>query len=49
MIVVYISPNKKINDIIVFLHERLFSYSHRGSIIFKMNKDKLPLILAGDF
>jgi len=49
MIVVYISPNKSINDIISFLHERLFPYSHRGSIIFKTNKDKLPLILAGDF
>ncbi|XP_044589254.1 uncharacterized protein LOC123268337 [Cotesia glomerata] len=49
MIVVYISPNKKINDIISFLHERLFPYSHRGSITFKTNKDKLPLILAGDF
>ncbi|CAI6362317.1 unnamed protein product [Macrosiphum euphorbiae] len=49
MIVVYISPNKKINYIISFLHERLFPYSHRGSIIFKTNKDKLPLILAGDF
>ncbi|XP_044588703.1 uncharacterized protein LOC123267880 [Cotesia glomerata] len=49
MIVVYISPDKKINDIISFLHERLFPYSHRGSITFKTNKDKLPLILAGDF
>ena len=37
------------DDIIVFLHERLFPYSDRGSIIFKTNKDKLPLILAGDF
>ena len=37
------------DDIIVFLHERLFPYSHSGSIVFKTNKDKLPLILAGDF
>ena len=38
MIVVYISPNKKMDDMTVFLHERLFPYSHRGSIIFKTNK-----------
>ena len=37
------------DDIIVFLLERLFPYSHRDSIVFKTNKDKLPLILAGDF
>ncbi|KAK0179291.1 hypothetical protein PV327_005056 [Microctonus hyperodae] len=49
MVVVYISPNKKMNDIISYLHERLFSYSHRGAMIFKTNKHKLPLILAGDF
>lgn len=49
MIVVYISPNNKMDHIISFLHERLFPYSQRGSIIFKTNKHKLPLILAGDF
>lgn len=30
-------------------YTRDYFRSHRGSIIFKTNKDKLPLILAGDF
>lgn len=50
IIIVYIFPNKKKkNDIISFLHERLFPYSHRGSITFKTNKDELPFILAEGF
>lgn len=49
MVVVYISPNKKINNIILFLHKKLFPYRHRGSMIIKNNKHELPLILTGDF
>ncbi|KAF0755148.1 Uncharacterized protein FWK35_00013680 [Aphis craccivora] len=43
MVIVYISPNQKINDIIAFLHR------HEGSMLLKDNLDKLPLLLAGDF
>jgi len=49
MVIVYISPNQKINDIIAFLHRRLLPYSHEGSMLLKDNLDKLPLLLAGDF
>lgn len=49
MVIVYISPNRKIDDIIAFLHRRLLSYNHEGSMLLKENLDKLPLILAGDF
>lgn len=49
MVIVYISSNQKINDIIAFLHRRLLPYSHEGSMLLKDNLDKLPLLLAGDF
>jgi hypothetical protein len=49
MVIVYISPNQKINNIIAFLLRRLLPYSHEGSMLLKENLDKLPLILAGDF
>jgi endonuclease/exonuclease/phosphatase (EEP) superfamily protein YafD len=49
MIIVYISPSQKINDITAFLHRRLLPYSHEGSMLLKDNLDKLPLLLAGDF
>lgn len=49
MVIVYISPNQKINDIIAFLHRRLLPYSHERLMLLKDNLDKLPLLLAGGF
>ncbi|OXU28844.1 hypothetical protein TSAR_007559 [Trichomalopsis sarcophagae] len=49
IVVVHISPNQKINDIITFLHKRLFPYCSEGSMIFNDNSHQLPMILAGDF
>jgi len=46
MVVVYISPNKKLTISFYFLHETLFPYSHRDSTILKYNKHELPSILA---
>lgn len=49
MVVVYISPNQKVTEIIKFLHRRLLIYSREGSRILGDNLDELPMILAGDF
>lgn len=49
MVVVYVSPNQKIPEIIKFLHRFLLVYTRSGSRILLKNNDKLPLILAGDF
>uniref|UniRef100_A0A2S2PFA7 Uncharacterized protein n=1 Tax=Schizaphis graminum TaxID=13262 RepID=A0A2S2PFA7_SCHGA len=49
MVIVYILPNQKIDNIIAFLHRRLLPYSHEGSMLLKENLDKLSLILAEDF
>ena len=49
MVVVYISPNQKIKDIISFLHQHLLPYSRNGSRILQVSLDELPLIIAGDF
>lgn len=48
--VVYISPNKKVAEIIKFLYCRQLMYSHEGSrIILRDNLDEFPMILTGDF
>lgn len=49
MVVVYISPNQKVTEIIKFLHRHLLVYSREGSRILRENLDELPMILAGDF
>lgn len=49
MVIVYISPNQKVTEVIKFLHRHLLIYSRAGSRILGENFDVLPLILAGDF
>ncbi|GFX51795.1 uncharacterized protein TNCV_5014971 [Trichonephila clavipes] len=47
---VYITPNKKLDDIIEFLHRSLLPYTSRGSALINKNYyDKIPMILSGDF
>lgn len=48
MIVVYISPNNTINNILKFLDKRLMIYGRVGSEELGENYHTLPLILAGD-
>ena len=49
MVVIYISPNKGINDIITFIKTALGEYSEYVARWMGHNRHKLPLILAGDF
>lgn len=49
LIIVYISPNNTIQNIITFLHRRLFCYELMNSRALGESYYKLPLILAGDF
>ncbi|GFY37048.1 ATP-dependent DNA helicase [Trichonephila inaurata madagascariensis] len=49
MVVVYISPNNTVNNIITFLNKRLMIYGRVGSVELGENYNTLPLILAGDF
>ncbi|KAL4122001.1 hypothetical protein QTP88_014415 [Uroleucon formosanum] len=49
MVVVYISPNNTVNNIIKFIYRRLMIYGRVGSEELGENYHTLPLILAGDF
>ncbi|GFV77323.1 ATP-dependent DNA helicase [Trichonephila clavipes] len=49
IVAVYITPNKKLDDIIEFLHRSLLPYTSRGSALLNKNYDKIPMILSGDF
>ncbi|GFV05426.1 ATP-dependent DNA helicase [Trichonephila clavipes] len=49
IVAVYITPNKKLDDIIEFLHRSLLPYISRGSALLNKNYDKIPMILSGDF
>ncbi|GFT36839.1 ATP-dependent DNA helicase [Trichonephila clavipes] len=49
IVAVYITPNKKLDDIIEFLHRSLLPYTSRGSALISENYDKIPMILSGDF
>ncbi|GFX10774.1 ATP-dependent DNA helicase [Trichonephila clavipes] len=44
IVAVYITPNKKLNDIIEFLHRSLLSHTSRGSALLNRNYDKIPII-----
>lgn len=46
---IYITPNIKIDDMIYFIHRSLLAYSHEAAAVLKNKKDKLPLILTGNF
>ncbi|GFT10161.1 ATP-dependent DNA helicase [Trichonephila clavipes] len=48
IVAVFITPNKKLDDIIEFLHQSL-PYTSRGSALINKNYDKIPMILSGDF
>ncbi|GFU17212.1 uncharacterized protein TNCV_1854411 [Trichonephila clavipes] len=49
IVAVYITQNKKLDDIIEFLHRSLLPYTSRGSALLNQNYDKIPMILSGDF
>ncbi|GFS94842.1 uncharacterized protein TNCV_4457091 [Trichonephila clavipes] len=49
IVAVYITPNKKLDDIFEFLHRSLLPYTSRGSALLNKNYDKIPMILSGDF
>ncbi|GFV89503.1 ATP-dependent DNA helicase [Trichonephila clavipes] len=49
IVAVYITPNKKLDDIIEFLHRSLLPYTSKGSALINTNYDKIPMILSGDF
>ncbi|KAK0091345.1 hypothetical protein PV326_003353 [Microctonus aethiopoides] len=48
-VTVYNSVNKKVRDVIGFLHEALFAYTKGGLKLLKKRYHELPLILGGDF
>ena len=49
IVAIYIRANKKITDIMDFVHEQLLAYTPLGSAALKKNYDKMPMILSGDF
>ncbi|GFX68842.1 ATP-dependent DNA helicase [Trichonephila clavipes] len=49
IVAVYITPNKKLDDIIEFLHRSSLPYTSRGSTLLNKSYDKIPMILSGDF
>ncbi|GFV00721.1 ATP-dependent DNA helicase [Trichonephila clavipes] len=49
IVAVYITPNKKFDDIVEFLHQSLLLYTSRDSALLNKNYDKIPMILSGDF
>ncbi|GFU94834.1 ATP-dependent DNA helicase [Trichonephila clavipes] len=49
IVAVYITPNKKLDDIIEFLHRSLLPYTSRGSTLLNKNYDKITMLLSGDF
>jgi len=48
-VVVYISPNQHINDIVKFLHFVLLPYTPGGAAELGEDYDEIPMILGGDF
>ncbi|GFW58455.1 ATP-dependent DNA helicase [Trichonephila clavipes] len=51
IVALYISPNQKLNDIILknFLHPSLLPYTRGGDSLLRNNNDEIPMILSGDF
>ncbi|GFU81590.1 ATP-dependent DNA helicase [Trichonephila clavipes] len=49
IVAVYITPYKKLDDIIEFLHRSLLPYTSRCSALLNKNYDKIPMILRVDF
>ncbi|KAK0076222.1 hypothetical protein PV326_010941 [Microctonus aethiopoides] len=48
-VTVYNSVNKKVGDVIDFLHEALLAYTKGGLKLLKKQYHELPLILGGNF
>lgn len=49
MVIVYISPNTKIEDVKHFIHRALIEYTDEVSVILGGNFHQLPMVLSGDF
>jgi len=49
MVVIYITPNPKLDEVEYFIHRTLLEYTVEGSKILGGNSHKCPLILVGDF
>ncbi|RVE40725.1 hypothetical protein evm_014626 [Chilo suppressalis] len=49
MVIVYISPNTKIEDVKHFIHRALIEYTDEVSKILGGNFHQLPMVLSGDF
>ena len=49
MVVIYISPNSKLEDIEFFIQRAVLEYTKEGSLLLGKNFHQLSLILAGDF
>ncbi|KAF0688122.1 ATP-dependent DNA helicase PIF1-like, partial [Aphis craccivora] len=49
IVVIYITPNPKLDEVEYFIHRTLLEYTVEGSKILGGNSHKFPLILAGDF
>jgi hypothetical protein len=49
LVVVYISPNQRVQDIMKYIHFVLLPYTPAGSALLGENYDKLPMIMSGDF
>ncbi|GBP87622.1 hypothetical protein EVAR_99946_1 [Eumeta japonica] len=49
MVIVYISPNTKIEDVKHFIHRALIEFTDEVSEILGGNFHKLPMVLSGDF
>ncbi|KAK0071243.1 hypothetical protein PV325_013238, partial [Microctonus aethiopoides] len=48
-VTVYNSVNKKLRDVIDFLHEALLAYTKEGLKLLKKRYQELPLIFGGNF
>lgn len=48
MVIIYISLNKNVNEIIGFIHEVLPLYFNEGVKLLRRNMDKLSRILCDD-
>lgn len=49
MVITYVSPNKKIDNVKHFIRRALIEYTEEVSEILGENFHQLPMILSGDF
>ncbi|XP_011302899.1 uncharacterized protein [Fopius arisanus] len=48
-VIMYVSANREISQIITFLNEVLLKYTIQGAALLGTDFDKIPIILSGDF